>query len=109
MMLEQIATALGVKKAGLIAGFAGAVISLRFIQEANTWPARIFMALAGTMAAAYLTPGLAEYLGASERVESALAFGFGLFGMTIAGAVVQALREHKLGEALATWFKRPGA
>jgi hypothetical protein len=51
-MLEQIAAALGVKKAGLIAGFIGALVSLRFVQEANTWPTRVFMALAGTMAAA---------------------------------------------------------
>lgn len=108
-MLEQLAAVLGVKKAGLVAGFIGALVSLRFVREADTWPARCFMALAGTMAAAYLTPGLAEYLGASERVESALAFGFGLFGMTVAGAIVSALREQKLGEAIATWFRRPGA
>jgi hypothetical protein len=108
-MLEQIAAALGVKKAGLIAGFIGALVSLRFVQEANTWPTRVFMALAGTMAAAYVTPGIAEFLGASERVESALAFGFGLFGMTLAGAIVAQVRDLKLAEAIATWFKRPGA
>jgi hypothetical protein len=108
-MLDQIATVLGVKKAGLIAGFIGALVSLRFVHEANTWASRIFMAMAGTMAAAYLTPGIAEFLGASERVESALAFGFGLFGMTLAGAIVAQVRDLKLAEAIATWFKRPGA
>jgi fructose-specific phosphotransferase system IIC component len=108
-MLDQIATVLGVKKAGLIAGFIGALISLRFIAEATTWPSRIFMALAGTMAAAYLTPGIAEYLGAGERVESALAFCLGLFGMTASGAIMHSLRELKIAEAVATWFKKPGA
>jgi hypothetical protein len=108
-MLEHIATAIGVKKAGLIAGFFGALVSLRFVHEANTWPTRIFMAVAGTIAAAYITPGLAEYLGASERVESALAFGFGLFGMTLAGAIVCQVRELKIADAIATWIKKPGA
>jgi hypothetical protein len=109
-MLEHIATALGVKKAGLIAGFVGAIVSLRFVNEANNcWSNRIFMAIAGTMAAAYVTPGIAEFLGASERVESAMAFGFGLFGMTLAGAIVAQLRELKIADAIVTWFKRPGA
>lgn len=108
-MLEQIAVALGVKKAGLIAGFIGAVISLKFLTEIQTWPARIFMAFCGTMCAAYATPGIADYFKWSERVESALAFAVGLFGMTLANAVMGALREMKIAEAIGSWFKRPGA
>ena len=108
-MIEQLAAALGVKQAGLIAGFVGAVVSLRFVTEARTWPARITMALCGTLCAAYLTPALAEYLDASERVENGLAFALGLFGMTLAGAIVSAIRELKVAEQIATWFKRPGA
>lgn len=108
-MLDQLAAILGVKKIGLIAGFIGAMISLQFVTEAKTWPARILMALCGTMCAAYITPGIADYLSASERVESALAFAIGLFGMTAAGAVMQSFRELKIAEAIATWFKRPGS
>ena len=37
---------------------------------------------------------------------SFLAFVLGLFGMSIAGAVMQALRDAKLGEAITSWLTR---
>ena len=109
-MLEHIAAALGAKKTVLIAGFLGAVLSLKFVtEESGTWHARVLMAIAGTLCAAYATPALADLLQASEKVENGLAFALGLFGMTFAAAVLRALREMKIAEAIATWFKRPGA
>jgi fructose-specific phosphotransferase system IIC component len=108
-MIEQLAAALGVKKAGLIAGFIGALISLKFLTETKTWPARVIMALCGTLCAAYVAPGVAEYFKWSDRVEGALTFAIGLFGMTFANSFMTFLREIKFGEAIATWFKRPGA
>lgn len=106
-MIEEIAVALGVKKAGLLAGFFGALVSTYFV--ARSWVECVIMAISGTLCASYITPLIAEYFKASERQENGLAFAVGLFGMTLAGAVVQALREMKFAEQLATWLKRPGA
>tara|TARA_R110000868_G_scaffold19561_1_gene84203 strand:- start:957 stop:1283 length:327 start_codon:yes stop_codon:yes gene_type:complete len=108
-MLEQIAAAVGIKKIVLIAGLAGAVISLRFVSEVNTWWSRITLVICGTAFASYATPALAEWLVASERVESGLAFAIGLFGMSLAGALLAAIKEAKLAEAISSWFKRPGS
>ena len=42
------------------------------------------------------------------RVENGLSFAIGLFGMSMVAAILAALKEGKLGEAVASWFKRPG-
>jgi hypothetical protein len=106
-LIEQIAVALGVKSNGLLAGFFGALVSTYF--AAKSWTERLIMAFSGTLCAAYITPVIGEYFKASERQENGLAFAVGLFGMTLAGAIVQTVRETKFGEQLATWLKRPGA
>jgi CDP-diglyceride synthetase len=105
-MLEHISAVLGVKSSGLIAGFLGSLVSLRFVDGAKTWTGLVLMALAGTLTAAYIAPAITEYLGSSQRVEHALTFGIGMFGMTIAGAIVCAVRELKLADAIASWLKR---
>ena len=110
-MLEQLAAALGVKSTNLAAGFLGALVSLRFLNEAKTWPARVIMALCGTICAVFAAPALIDYFlsGASARVESGLTFAVGLFGMTATGSFIAAIRELKIAEHISTWFKKPGA
>lgn len=108
-MIEQLAAALGTKKLIMIAGMAGAIISLKFVAEVDNWWSRVTLVVCGTAFASYATPALGEWLAVSERVESGMAFAIGLFGMSFAGAILSALKEAKLAEAISSWFKRPGA
>jgi uncharacterized membrane protein len=108
-MIDQLAAALGTKKLIMVAGLVGAVISLKFVSEIDSWWSRITLVICGTAVASYATPALGEFLSVSERVESGMAFAIGLFGMSFAGAVLTAFKEAKLGEAIATWFKKPGS
>jgi len=108
--MEQLLSLLGVKNlALLIAGFLGSVLSLKFVADAKTWPQRGFMVLGGTVFAAYVTPVLGNLMGASEPMERGLSFMVGLFGLTLASAIFNGIRETKFGEVIAGWFKRPGS
>lgn len=108
-MVEWLAGALGTKKAVMIAGLIGAIISLRFVSEVTSWRSRVTMVVCGFFGASYGTPALAEWMKVSERVESGLAFAIGLLFMSLAGAIVGAIKDAKLSEAISTWFKKPGA
>jgi hypothetical protein len=74
------------------AGFVGSVISLRFVEGLNLW-SRLSTVAAGTMVAAYCTPIAVELLGLSHKLEGGIAFMLGLFGMSIAGAVIKAIPQ----------------
>lgn len=86
--------AVGLKWVPLLAGFIGAVISLKFI-EGQTAAQRVTTVVAGAFIAAYCTPLTIEILSLSNspRMESAIAFLGGLFGMSIAGAGIKAVPE----------------
>lgn len=84
--------AIGLKPLTLIAGFVGAVISLKFLSDLTLWQ-KITTVAAGTIAAAYCTPLTVELLTLSPRLEGAIAFLGGLFGMSIAGAAITAIPE----------------
>lgn len=84
--------AMGLKWLTLIAGFLGAVVSLKFIAGLNWWQ-RTSTVLAGTFIAAYCTPLTVELLSLSPKLEGAIAFLGGLFGMSIAGAAITAIPE----------------
>lgn len=87
-LLETI----GLKWLTLIAGFLGAVISLKFIDGLSV-KQRASTVIAGTIIAAYCTPLTVELLGLSTKLEGAIAFLGGLFGMSIAGAAITAIPE----------------
>lgn len=84
--------AVGLKWAPLAAGFVGALISLKFIEGLNMLQ-RATTVLAGALVAAYSTPLTVELLSLSPKMESAIAFLGGLFGMSIAGAAMKAIPE----------------
>ena len=107
-MIDQLAAVLGTKKLILIAGLVGSIISLRFISEVTTWWSRTTLVICGTFITSYATPALSEWLTVSERVETGMGFVIGLFGMSMVAAIMAALKEAKLGEAISSWFKRPG-
>lgn len=84
--------AIGLKWLSLIAGFLGAVISLKFIEGLTAWQ-RLSTVIAGSIAAGYCTPLTVELLDLSAKLEGPVAFLGGLFGMSIAGALIKAIPE----------------
>ena len=84
--------AVGLEPLTLIAGFCGAVISLKFLAVLTIWQ-KVTTVAAGTIVAAYCTPLTVEILNLSPKLEAAIAFLGGLFGMSIAGAAITAIPE----------------
>ncbi len=82
--------AVGLKWLTIIAGFVGSVVSLKFVSDLSTWQ-KVSTVAAGTFIAAYCTPITVELLNLSPRLEGAIAFLGGLFGMSVAGAAIEAI------------------
>ncbi len=91
-MVESILGTLGLTKGAALGGFFGAVISLRFI-EGLSWKQRVPTVMSGMFAAAYCTPLVIDGLSLSLKLEGAIAFLIGLFGMSVAAAAVKAVPE----------------
>ena len=86
----------GIRVAGLVAGFFGAVVSLSFIQGLTRTQA-VISAVTGFLASAYLTPLavlLAEHYFAPlpTVVQNGFAFIVGLIGMSLLGGLVKGAR-----------------
>lgn len=106
-MLENFFALIGVKFTSAVAGFFGSLISLRFIQDARTWPQRAWIVACGTIAAAYGTPLAAHAIGATtEQLQSGMAFLIGMFGLTLGNAIYIGIKDSKLGDALMSWITR---
>lgn len=91
-MIDALLTWFGLQKASMIGGFFGAMVSLKFIEGLNIWQ-RGTTVFAGTFASAYVTPIVVEWLAISAKMEGGAAFLIGLFGMSMAGAVMKAIPE----------------
>ncbi len=79
---STVAGFLGVKFAAVIAGMAGAVISLRYIDDLSMF-GRVLAVLTGALTAGYLSPAAGQWLGVSQPTENAIAFVFGLTAMNV--------------------------
>jgi hypothetical protein len=92
----------------LAAGVAGSVIGLRFA-PGLTWLERVANVMAGSFTAAYATPGLASWFDIQKpEMLAAMAFALGLFGLSLAAAVMQGVRELRLAEIITGWISRRG-
>lgn len=88
------------------AGVAGSLVALRFA-PGSTWVERAVNVVAGSITAAYVSPALAEWLRiTSPGLQSGLAFLLGLFGLSLAAAALQAMREAQLGQVITGWISR---
>lgn len=81
--------------AARLAGVAGALVSMRFLQGTRT--ERISMAASGSVAAYYASPYLAELTGIPEGF---MGFLVGVFGMAIAARIWEAVQAFPIA---ATW------
>lgn len=92
----------------LAAGVLGALVGLRFA-PGITWLERVSNVATGTVFAGYVAPAAGEIFRLSTvSMQSALAFAIGMFGMSAAAAVMQGLRDIKLGEIMTGWISRGG-
>lgn len=87
-------------------GAVGSVVALRFA-PGTSWQERIFNVASGSACAGYCAPALVEWFHiVSPGLSSAIAFGVGMFGLSVAAAVMQAIRELRLGEIVTGWLRR---
>lgn len=90
-------------------GAVGALITaIKFTPGASWWE-RGANVLAGSAAAGFFTPALVEWLVmTSPAYASGAAFLFGLVGMSLAAALLQAIKDTPFGAILAGWLTRRG-
>lgn len=89
-------------------GAIGALITaVRFTPGASLLE-RTFNVVAGAAAAGYISPALVEWLGmSSPSYLSGSAFLVGMVGMSLAAALLQAIKETPFGAILVSWLSRP--
>lgn len=90
--------------AAKLAGVAGAIVSMRFVQ--GSWPARIFMALGGAVFSYYAAPFLATKSGLPEGLAG---FLLGLFGMAVVSRMWEWIQATPIVETwgiFLNWLRR---
>lgn len=89
-----------------VAGLLGAVVALKFAPGATAME-RLFNIGCGALCAGFVSPAAAESLHlVSPAMQGAFAFAIGMFGLSLAAAIVVAIRDLKLAEIVAGWLKR---
>lgn len=92
----------------LVAGLVGALAGLKF-GPGLTWGERIFNVGTGAACAVYISPAIGELFDmATPYKQSGLAFFIGMFGMSIAAAILQGIRDVKVAEVIRGWLPRGG-
>lgn len=87
-MLEHIATALGIKKSGVIApALIGALVAAIRASHLKPWE-RVTTFLVGFGMATYLTHPVLTWFKWEDGYEHGVAFVLGLFGMTVVEAIL---------------------
>ena len=90
------------------AGALGALASLPFHSDVQTFAQRAFAVGSGAASAHYVTPLAVEYFSLSTARSGSVAFLVGLFGMSFAAAAVKAVRETDLSELVKGWLTNRG-
>jgi len=90
----------------LTAGIGGALVGLRFA-PGQSWAERLINVLSGAGCAGWIAPAAAELFDLSSvSSKAALSFAIGMFGMSVAAAVVEALRAVHWSEIITSWTTR---
>lgn len=87
--------------AAKLAGIAGAVVSMRFVQ--GTWPERLTMAISGALFSYYAAPWVGKLTGLPEGLAG---FLLGLFGMAVVSKIWEWFQTAPLGQILTDWLKK---
>ena len=90
-----------------LVGAIGALITAVKFTPGACWAERSFNVIAGAAAAGYISPALVDWLGmSSPSYLSGAAFLVGMVGMSLASAMLQAIKETPFGAILASWLSR---
>lgn len=90
----------------LASGLAGALVGLRWA-PGDTWLQRITNVVAGSLLAGYCGPWVSDMLGQhTPSAQSAIGFGLGLFGLSLAGSIARACAEMDVADIVRSWLTR---
>lgn len=81
-MSEPVTTAIGIKLSTIVAGFAGGIVSLAFLQGLSRKQA-VLAVLVGCLTAVYLTPVAVYEMNLGPQFENGTAFLLGLSAMNL--------------------------
>lgn len=104
MDANQILEGTGLTKGTLLASFFGALLSLRWIDKALGWGAKVTMLGGGFCTAAYGTPVVVKVMEIGESVQFGMAFFMGLFGISLIDAVYAQIKDGTLLTAIRARF-----
>jgi hypothetical protein len=105
---EGVLSMLGLKLQSLIAGAFGAFISLRFFEGLSTWEKWVTF-VGGWAAASWLAEPTAAYLDLEHRsMETGLSLLIGMFGMSLAAAVIRVVRDTNWTDVVRGFIDRRG-
>lgn len=100
--------AIGAFLAKWLPAIAGSALSLHFVPAGSSRWHAVGTLLGGFVAAVYAGPALAEVVTASARIEAAIVFACGLFGLAAIGQMWLALSDLQaatmLRDLLRKWF-----
>jgi hypothetical protein len=92
----------------LVAGILGSMVGLRWVPGLS-WLERLGNVVAGSATAVYAAPVAAEWMQVSSAgMLAGLAFGVGIFGLSLAAAVLQGVRELHVADIVTSWLGRKG-
>lgn len=100
MSISATLAALGVKLTSIVAGFAGGVVSLSFIQGLTRTLA-VSAVVVSTLTAAFLTPAVVGKLDLGPQFEGGSSFIIGLCAMSIVPLI-----RTTVPQFLSGWFRR---
>ncbi|MGA0608818.1 hypothetical protein [Caldimonas sp. KR1-144] len=88
-------------------GALGALVTAVKFTPGASWRERAFNVFSGALCAGFLTPAIVEWLNMkSPAYSSGAAFLFGLVGMSLAAALLQAIKDTPLGQIVTGWISR---
>ena len=100
--------AIGAFLAKWLPAIAGSALSLHFVPAGSSRWHAVGTLLGGFVAAVYAGPALAEVVTASARIEAAIVFAYGLFGLAAIGQIWLALSDLQAAsivrDLLRKWF-----
>lgn len=105
-MLDDFASYIGVKTGALMAGSFGAMVSMAVISGPIWYRFALFGG--GLISSAYVTPLIVNSFELG-RSENAVAFLVGMFGMSIAAAIIRTVQDvnfETLTTQLRSWLGR---
>ena len=89
-------------------GAAGSFVALRFAPGVSWWE-RLSNVVAGSLCAGFAAPAVMPALVmCSHSISAGVSFGVGMFGLSLAAAILQGIRETKLAEIATGWLQRRG-